>query len=102
MTGSGPASKDARAARVLAGGTDRDVGELGDELRDFRRATNASFSALREDVVDMRREMTGGFSEVTTGFAEIRAKFDLAAAGQQHIAELIQQVIDVQGGASPA
>ncbi|MDQ2628740.1 MAG: hypothetical protein M3Y90_17315 [Actinomycetota bacterium] len=80
----------------------RDLGRLGDELRDFRRATNASFNALREDMVEMRQEMTGGFSEVATGFAEMRVKFDLVAVGQQHIVELIQQVIDVQGGASPA
>ena len=93
--------QDAAAARVLAGGADRDVGELGDELRDFRQATNTSFNALREDMLDMRQEMTGGFSDVATGFAEMRTKFDLTAAGQQHIAALIQQVIDRQGGAAP-
>lgn len=70
------------------GGADRDVGELGDELRDFRRATTAGFNALREDMVDMRQE--------------IRTKFDLTAAGQQHIVELIRQVIDRQGSAAPA
>lgn len=86
---------DAAAARVLAGGADRDVGELGNEVRDFRHATITSFNALREDLVDMGQEMTGGF-------AEMRAKFDVAATGQQRIVELIQQVIDVQGGASPA
>ncbi|PQM44753.1 hypothetical protein C1Y40_05091 [Mycobacterium talmoniae] len=77
--------QDAAAARVLAGGADRDVGAIGDELRDFRNATTASFNALREDMVDLRREM--------------RAKFDLAAAGQQRIVDLIQTVIDAQGSA---
>lgn len=80
--------QDARAARVLAGGADRDVGGLGDELRDFRRATVASFNALRQDMND--------------GFMEMRSKFDVTASGQQHIAELIQRVVDTQGGASPA
>ncbi len=80
--------RDAAAARVLAGGADRDVGELGEELRDFRNATTASFNAMRRDMVD--------------GFAEMRGKFDVTAAGQQHIVELIQTVIDTQGGAAPA
>lgn len=80
--------QDARAARVLAGGADRDVGGLGDELRDFRRATVASFNALWQDMND--------------GFMEMRSKFDVTAAGQQQIAALIQRVIDTQGGASPA
>ncbi len=93
---------DVAAVRVLAGGADRDVGELGNEVRDFRAATVASFTALREDMVDLRQEMTGGFSAVASGFAEMGAKFELTAAGQQHIAGLIQQVIDGRGGASPA
>lgn len=75
--------QDATAARVLPGGADRDVGELGAEMRDFRAATIAGFNALRADMVD--------------GFAEMRAKFDLTAAGQQHIAALVQTVIDAQG-----
>ncbi|MEZ0362632.1 hypothetical protein ACAG26_02855 [Mycobacterium sp. pUA109] len=80
--------RDAAAARVLAGGADRDVGEVRDEVRDFRTATIASFNALREDMIDMRQEM--------------RAKFDLTAAGQQRIVELIQTVIDAQGGKDSA
>lgn len=93
--------QDAAAARVLAGGADRDVGTLGNEVRDFRRATIASFNALRQDVVDLRQEVTGGFSAVANGFAEMRAKFDLAAAGQQQMSDLIQQVIDLPGGPNP-
>ena len=87
--------RDAAAARVLAGGADRDVGEVRDELRDFRRATIASFNALRADMVD-------GFAQMHGGFAEMRAKFDLTAAGQQHIAEMLQHLIDDRGGATPA
>lgn len=104
--------RDAAAARVLAGGADRDVGEIRGEIRDFRRATIGSVNALRQDMVDMRRDMVDGFrrvderfaqfdgtfGQVATGFAEMRAKFDMTAAGQQHIAELIQTVIDTQAG----
>lgn len=84
----GAIKHDAAAARVLAGAADRDVTEIRDEVRDFRRATVASFNALRQDMTD--------------GFIEMRAKFDLAAAGQQRIVELIQTVIDGSGGAAPA
>ncbi|MBS9535470.1 hypothetical protein KIH27_17940 [Mycobacterium sp. M1] len=94
--------QDAAAARVLAGGADRDVGELGNEVRDFRRATIASFNALREDLIDMQQGATSLRQEMIGGFTEMRTKFDLAAAGQQHIAELIQRVIDAQGGTAPA
>ena len=118
--------RDAAAARVLAGGADRDVGEIRGEIRDFQRATIGRFNALREDMVDMRQDMVDGFrrvderfaqiderfaqvnerfpqidgtfGQVATGFAEMRAKFDMTAAGQQRIAELIQTVIDAQGG----
>lgn len=33
---------------------------------------------------------------------EMRAKFDITAAGQQRIVELIQNVIDAQGGTARA
>lgn len=41
------------------------------------------------------------FAQVDNGFAEMRAKFDMTA-GQQRIVELIQTVIDTQGGTGPA
>ncbi|OBK86306.1 hypothetical protein A5649_20880 [Mycolicibacter heraklionensis] len=83
--------RDAAAARVLAGAADRDVSEIRDELRDFRRATIASFNALCEDMNDR-------FTQVNNGFAEMRGRFDATAAGQQHIVELIQGLIGEQGG----
>lgn len=61
---------------------------LLEDVRDFRRATTASLNALRADMVD--------------GFTEMRAKFDVTAAGQQHIVDLLQHVIDGLGGAHPA
>lgn len=82
---------DAAAARILAGAADRDVGEIRGDIRDFQQATIGRFNASREDMVDMRQEMVEGFSEM-------RAKFDVTAAGQQRIVELIETVIDAQGG----
>ncbi|MEZ0362629.1 hypothetical protein ACAG26_02840 [Mycobacterium sp. pUA109] len=103
--------QDAAAARVLAGAADRDVTEIRGELRDFRQATTLSFNALRQDMLDLRQDMNDGFRRVDekfarvddkfalvdNGFAEMRAKFDVTAAGQQRIVELIQTVIDAQG-----
>src|SRR5215468_12596558 len=75
--------QDAAAARVLAGGADRDVAEIRAEIRDFRQATTASFNATREDLTDLRTEVTDlrtqmndRFADVYNGFAEMRGKFD--------------------------
>ena len=83
------AEQDAAAARVLAGAADRDVTEIRTEIRDFRNATTASFNALREDFGDLR-------THVDRGFTEMRGKLDATASGQQHIADLIQRLIDDQ------
>jgi hypothetical protein len=88
---------DAAAARVLAGGADRDVGAIRGEIRDFQQATIGSFNALRADMVDGFRRVDEQFARVDNGFAEMRAKFDMTAAGQQRIVELIETVVDAQG-----
>lgn len=80
---------DAAAARVLAGAADRDVEEIRGEIRDFRRATLSGLNALRADQLDLRREV-GHLGE---GFAEIQSRLDVAAAGQQQIALLLQTLI---------
>lgn len=82
--------RDAAAARVLAGAADRDVSEFRGEIRDFRRATTASFNALRQDFVDVR-------THVDTGFTEMRGKFDVMAAGQQKIVDLLRAIATDQG-----
>jgi hypothetical protein len=74
--------QDAAAARVLAGGADRDVSEI----RDFRQATTSSFNATREDLNDLRSEMQHGFTEM-------RGRLDAAAAGQQQIVNLLNTII---------
>jgi chromosome segregation ATPase len=81
--------QDATAARVLAGGADRDVTEIRTEIRDFRQATTASFNAMREDFTDLRADFTDLREQVHTGFAEMRGKFDATAAGQQQIVDLL-------------
>lgn len=82
--------QDAAAARVLAGAADRDVSEFRSEINDFRRATTASFNALREDFTDLSQR-------TDQGFAEMRAKFDATAAGQQQIVDLLHTIINDQG-----
>ena len=46
--------------------------------------------ALREDFGDLRHQ-------VDRGFAEMRGKLGATATGQEHIADLIQGLIDGQG-----
>jgi len=94
-------AQDAAAARVLAGAADRDVSEFRGELRDFRQAVASSFNALREDmndrfarVDDQFARVEDQFGRVDDGFTGIRGKLDAAAAGQEHIANLLQQLID--------
>ena len=81
--------QDAAAARVLAGGADRDVEQIRGEIRDFRQATTSSFNALREDLTDLRQQMNDGFTEM-------RGKFDATAAGQQQIVDLLNTLIGQQ------
>jgi predicted nucleic acid-binding Zn-ribbon protein len=88
--------QDAAAARVLAGGADRDVAEIRGEIRDFRQATTSNFNAMREDFTDLRSEMRQGFSETQQGFTEMRGKLDATAAGQQQIVNLLNTLITQQ------
>lgn len=78
--------QDAAAARVLAGGADRDVTETRGEIRDFRQATTSSFNTMRDDLTDLRQR-------VGNGFTEVRGKLDAAAAGQQQIVDLLNTLI---------
>ena len=91
-------AQDAAAARILAGGADRDVAEIRTEIRDFRQATTSSFNAVRQDFTDLRREMIGKFDQVDRGFTEMRGKLDATAAGQQQIVNLLTTLVDQQDG----
>ncbi|MGV0646345.1 hypothetical protein ABQE44_23405 [Mycolicibacterium sp. XJ2546] len=96
LTGRVRASEqDAAAARVLAGAADRDVSEFRGEIQNFRRATTASFNAVRQDFADLR-------SHADNGFPEMRGRFDVMAAGQQRIVDLLQSIITDQGHNGPA
>jgi hypothetical protein len=89
--------QDAAAARVLAGGADRDVNQIRADIRDFRRATTASFNAMRADLTDLRTHVDQGFTEIGQGFTEMRGRLDGAAAGQQQIVELLNTLIERPG-----
>ena len=105
------AEQDAAAARVLAGGADRDVTEIRGEIRDFRHATVSSMNAMRADLTDLRTDMNDlrtemnerfaevdrGFAEVDRGFTEMRGRLDGAAAGQAQIVELLTTLVERDG-----
>jgi flagellar motor switch protein FliG len=86
--------QDAAAARVLAGGADRDVNEIPSEIRDFRQATTSAFNAMREDFTDLR-------TKVNDGFIEMRGKLAAAAAGQQQVVTLLHTLIGEQDDQAP-
>jgi hypothetical protein len=86
-------AQDAVAARVLAGGADRDVDQIRGEIRGFRQATTSSFNATREDLADLRKHVDDGFTKVERGFTQMRGTFDAAAAGQQQIVELLNTLV---------
>ncbi len=81
--------EDSAAARVLAGGADRDVAEIRGEIRDLRDSNNRSFNAMREDLTDLRQQFGGLRDEMHRGFLEMRAQFDVAAAGIDAITQLL-------------
>jgi predicted nucleic acid-binding Zn-ribbon protein len=93
--------QDAAAARVLVGGADRDVADLGGEVRelrgefrDFRDQNNRVLSAMREDITDLRTDLTDLRGHVDGGFAEMRGRLDGAAAGQERIVGLLNTLIE--------
>jgi hypothetical protein len=92
--------QDAAAARHLAATHDRDLADLGVKVDANRRAINALGvqTAARFDRVDERfdrleAEMRAGFAETGRGFAEMRGRLDGAAAGYQHIVELLDTLL---------
>lgn len=82
--------QDAAAARVLAGGADRDVTEIREEIRAFRQATVSSLNALRAGQADTDRRLADLDRRMTDGFAT-------TAAGQRQIVELLTTLIAGQG-----
>ena len=69
-------SADAAAARVLAAGADRDVGEVRAELRAHTQALNALRETQLEqgqEIRELGREMHAGFATLSTGMTQITA-----------------------------
>lgn len=102
--------RDAAAARVLAGGADRDVGELRGEVREFRAEVRAEFADVRAEAAEwrsqnnrvlnaMRADITDLREHVDRGFLEIRGRLDATAAGQQTIVDLLGTLIAREEGA---
>jgi hypothetical protein len=85
--------QDAAAARVLAGGADRDVTEVTAEIRGFREQNTRLLSAMREDLTDLRSRVDDGLAEMRSGFSEMRGRLDGAAVGQQQIVGLLNTLI---------
>ncbi len=113
--------QDAAAARVLAGGADRDVADLGGEVRELRsevrelgsglgqlvveaiqlrdqnnrlhNATREDLADLRAEVRDFRADVHARFAQVDDNFIGIRGLLDGAAAGQQRIVALLDTLI---------
>jgi hypothetical protein len=97
LAGTGPAQRaEPAAARVLAGGADRDVEQIRGEIRNFRQATTSSCNAMRDDLTDLRENLTDlsariddGFAPVDRRFAEVRGWLDGTAAGLELITGLL-------------
>jgi hypothetical protein len=94
------ARQDAIAARHLAAAHDRDLADFGVKVDANRRAINALGvqTAARFDRVDERfdrvdERMDRLETVMRTGFAEMRGRLDGAAAGYQHIVELLSTLL---------
>jgi uncharacterized phage infection (PIP) family protein YhgE len=96
--------QDAAAARVLAGGADRDVTDMRSEIREFREQNTRLHNATREDLTDLRsqtndlRSQANDLrSQMSDGFTEMRGKFDATAAGLQQITDMLNTLITQEG-----
>jgi hypothetical protein len=91
------ARQDAAAARVLAGGADRDVAAMQSELRGHTRSLNA----LRQTQVEQGRQIRDGFAKVEERFVkvetEMREGFSVLAVGQAQITALLTAQLDEPG-----
>ncbi|MGW1741586.1 hypothetical protein ACWCPQ_22590 [Nocardia sp. NPDC001965] len=57
--------QDAAAARVLAGGADRDVSEIRAEIREFREQNLRLHNATREDITGIRGDISGIHGDIS-------------------------------------
>lgn len=80
-------ASDAAAARVLAGGADRDVSEMRAELR----AHTGLLHALRETQLEMQQQ-------VDRRFEQVDRRFEQVDAGLRQIATMLGTLIDRDEG----
>ncbi len=88
------AEDDARAARYLAGGADRDTAELRSEVREFRAEfrgfrdqNNRVLSAMREDLTGLREHVDRGFAQANDNFLALRGQLDGVATFLRIVAD---------------
>jgi hypothetical protein len=86
--------RDAAAARILAGGADRDVGEIRSDLREFRAQNNRVLNATRADLTDLREHVDRGFARVDERFARVDARF---ARVDEQFAQVDRNFLTVRG-----
>lgn len=82
-------SQDAAAARVLAGGADREVGALATRLD----AQTKLLMALRETQVEQGNRLGGLDTKVEGLEAEVRQGFGSLATGQAEITALLHRLL---------
>lgn len=80
-------ASDAAAARHLAAARDRDLADLGVKVDANRAAINAVGEQAAARFTQLEQHMD-------EGFMEMRSKLDQTAAGQQHIATLLETLIN--------
>jgi chromosome segregation ATPase len=86
--------QDAAAARVLAGGADRDVSDMRTEIRESREQNTRVLNALRQDMIEGFARVDERFARVDEGFAEVRGRLDATAAGLQQITGMLTTLIN--------
>jgi hypothetical protein len=90
--------QDAAAARVLAGGADRDVSALATRLD----AQTRLLEALRETQVDQGRRLFDQGERIDNLEAEMRRGFSTLAVGQAEILTLLKRREGEEGSSSAA
>ena len=84
-------ASDATAARHLSAARDRDLADIGVKV-------DANRSAINALGLQTAGRFDGLENEMRSGFAEMRARLDQAAAGQEHIVELLNRLITDDNG----
>lgn len=102
-------SADAAAARVLAGGADRDVAEMRTEIREGMRAHTRALNALRETHAEhtvQLRDLSRRLGAVEGDLTSLSSRLDsLDAEMRAGFAEMrsgMAQIVTLLGGAPPA